>query len=537
MAVAQVSPAAVAVPARASVRERPGGVLLRMINVLLLLSCSSCTGGYSTASIAAAQAGEERQNDSLSASALRNGAETALSKGEHDKAIRLFTKVIELEPKNERNFYKRFRVYLSKRKYAEAISDLSRALELKPTYKQALAQRAKLLKIMGQCEGAVRDYASLATVAPGHEDLSGPLPGDAAACHSWLSEVPGAESAGDWRAAVALYDKVLDLVGGEGAWLLLARARAHWSLGRWHEVVADAGRAAKLGQENEGEALELRGLAYIQLGEFETAAGHFRQVLMDDPDNARCLEGHRRCRGVVKKLQAGEAALGAGDVAAATGWWREATTAEPDNPLFVGPLLRRISSVNAKAKDWKEAKRAAEEAVNVQPKGLEGMEGGVLLGDALFGLEEFEEAVRAYSVAQQEADPGDWSNAGGAEKLQKAKVAVAQSKKKNYYKILGVPRDAEMSQIKKAYRNLAKVYHPDKVQGDEEEQEKAEDKFREVAEAYEVLSDEELRAKHDRGEEVFENQGGGGGEPTRQHFHFGGGRGRRHHTRTHFRFG
>lgn len=41
-----------------------------------------------------------------------------------------------MEPKNERNFYKRFRVFLSKRKYAEAISDLSRALELKPKYKQ-----------------------------------------------------------------------------------------------------------------------------------------------------------------------------------------------------------------------------------------------------------------------------------------------------------------------------------------------------------------------------------------------------------------
>lgn len=47
-----------------------------------------------------------------------------------------FPQVIELEPKNERNFYKRFRVFLSKRKYAEAILDLSRALELKPKYKQ-----------------------------------------------------------------------------------------------------------------------------------------------------------------------------------------------------------------------------------------------------------------------------------------------------------------------------------------------------------------------------------------------------------------
>lgn len=48
--------------------------------------------------------------------------------------------MIELEPKNERNFYKRFRVFLSKRRYAEAILDLSRALELKPKYKQVIGR-------------------------------------------------------------------------------------------------------------------------------------------------------------------------------------------------------------------------------------------------------------------------------------------------------------------------------------------------------------------------------------------------------------
>lgn len=55
--------------------------------------------------------------------------------------------VIELEPKNERNFYKRFRVFLSKRRYAEAISDLSRALELKPKYKQVIRSCDALRKV------------------------------------------------------------------------------------------------------------------------------------------------------------------------------------------------------------------------------------------------------------------------------------------------------------------------------------------------------------------------------------------------------
>lgn len=67
--------------------------------------------------------------------------------------------------------------------------------------------------------------------------------------------------------------------------------------------------------------------------------------------------------------------------------------------------------------------------------------------------------------------------------------------KKDYYEILGVSRDATDKAIKKAYRKLAKQYHPDTYQGDKKE---AEDKFKEVSEAYEVLIDKDKRAKYDQ---------------------------------------
>ena len=64
---------------------------------------------------------------------------------------------------------------------------------------------------------------------------------------------------------------------------------------------------------------------------------------------------------------------------------------------------------------------------------------------------------------------------------------------KDYYKILGVSKDASKKDIKKAYRKLAAKYHPDKNQNDTA----AEDKFKEVNEANEVLSDTEKREKYD----------------------------------------
>ena len=83
--------------------------------------------------------------------------------------------------------------------------------------------------------------------------------------------------------------------------------------------------------------------------------------------------------------------------------------------------------------------------------------------------------------------------------------------KRDYYEILGVERGADEKTLKSAYRKLALKYHPDQNPGDEE----AEAMFKEVGEAYAVLSDADKRAAYDRfGHAAFENGGaGGGGSP------------------------
>lgn len=102
----------------------------------------------------------------------------------------------------------------------------------------------------------------------------------------------------------------------------------------------------------------------------------------------------------------------------------------------------------------------------------------------------------------------------------------------DYYRVLGVSRDATVKEIKKAYRQKSLEYHPDKNKGED-----AAEKFAEIARAYEVLSDEDKKAVYDRhGEEGLkqheQQQGGGGGpggggfDDIFSHF-FGGGGGRR----------
>ncbi|MCA0446952.1 MAG: molecular chaperone DnaJ [Bacteroidetes bacterium] len=82
--------------------------------------------------------------------------------------------------------------------------------------------------------------------------------------------------------------------------------------------------------------------------------------------------------------------------------------------------------------------------------------------------------------------------------------------KRDYYEVLGITKTASQDELKKSYRKLAMQFHPDRNPGNKE----AEDKFKEAAEAYEVLSDPDKRAKYDRfGHQAFQAGGGSGFGP------------------------
>jgi len=92
--------------------------------------------------------------------------------------------------------------------------------------------------------------------------------------------------------------------------------------------------------------------------------------------------------------------------------------------------------------------------------------------------------------------------------------------KRDYYEVLGISKDASEDEIKKAYRKLAMKFHPDAHQ-DEKAKEAAEEKFKEISEAYEILADKDKRTRYDQyGHAGVSNDFGGGGFSWQNFSHF-----------------
>lgn len=97
--------------------------------------------------------------------------------------------------------------------------------------------------------------------------------------------------------------------------------------------------------------------------------------------------------------------------------------------------------------------------------------------------------------------------------LKNAQLELKKSKRKDYYKILGVDKNASEDEIKKAYRKRALMHHPDRHSGASAEVQKEEEKkFKEVGEAFTILSDPKKKTRYDSGQDLDEEGMNMGGE-------------------------
>ncbi|KAJ5959784.1 Heat shock protein DnaJ N-terminal [Penicillium vulpinum] len=433
--------------------------------------------------------------------------------GNYRRAIEEYTKAIEINPKSSAYLSNRAAAYMSAKQFVNALEDVERSNELDPNNPKIMHRWAKILTSLGRPAEALEVLSRIQPPATAT---------DRAAAEKMLRFVTQAEEiiAEDRGLSMVIYCLDQARQGlGQGVreprkWTLLA-AEAHLKLNNINSLGKAQDIAISLLRENnqDAEAMMIRARAFYALGETEQAQKLLKICLGLDPDMKPAIKLLRIVQKLSRTKEEGNSAYKAKDYRRAIDLWAQALEVDPSNKDMNAKILGNRSQAYINLKEYDAAIEDCTEALRLDPGYIKAMK---YRAKAYGKAGNWEEAIRDYkSVAENNP-----SESGIAEEIREAEFELKKSQRKDYYKILGIGKDASDQEIKKAYRKLAIVYHPDKnrdgAAGDE--------KFKEIGEAYENLIDPQKRAAFDNGDDLRDPADfHGGGFHGGFHPGFGGG--------------
>ncbi|KAK8156681.1 hypothetical protein IWX90DRAFT_422987 [Phyllosticta citrichinensis] len=451
-------------------------------------------------------------------SELISTANANLAAGNAHDALAFFDAAVSRNPQDYLTIFKRGATYLSLGKNNQAQQDFDRVLALKPDFEGALLQRAKLKGWHGDWAAAKADYTKAGKPA-GHEV-------------SELEEAEGAatlaaeaEARGDWESCVTNAG-IAVMVAAGNVDLRRRRARCRFEKGEVAEGVNDLQRVLQIHSGSIEPHLQSSAMTFYSLGETDKGLSQIRKCLQSDPDSKACMTLMKREKAIDKRLKKAKGFMDKRQYASAakllvkssddagliedvkhdTKDFKEQGYIHAKSPEgLYGDMVEMACEAYVEMNNKKRAGPLCADALKLNPNNLHGL---ILDAERKLDADEFEPAVHTLNDALEKAkDQGNQSlQRKIQELLQKAQTLLKRAKSKDYYKVLGVSRDAEEREIKKAYRKLSKKYHPDKASSEGVTPEEAQKKMANINEAYEVLSDPELKARFDRGDDPNDHE-------------------------------
>ncbi|KAG6105320.1 hypothetical protein E4U13_007948 [Claviceps humidiphila] len=486
----------------------------------------------------------------LPVSALLMSAQTHLAKGETTEALGYFDAAVAKDPSNYLTIFKRATTYLSLGRSVQASADFEKVLKLQPSFQGAHVQLAKIKSQVADWEGARAEYMR----AQKEENSSDVVSLDAARDAAGLAVA--AERAKRWDECIDHAGRAI-LIAFRASSLRELRSRCRFERGEIEEAMSDLHHVIQLRPGNTDPHVLISATTFYGLADFVGGLAQIRKCLHSDPDSKVCKTLHKQEKRLQKAIEKVESQIDRGQMTTA-GRVLVGTAEEsgllPHLRMEIDDLKREGKMpANARTKlyekvlemvcqayfesNHKDASKYCQEALQADGESIWGL---LHEGRSLLRREEFEMAIRTLEkAADLRPDKREKVNT----LLHKARAAFRRSKTKDYYKVLGVASDANERQIKAAYRKASKQNHPDKTAKKGISKEAAEKKMAAINEAYEVLSDPELRARFDQGDDPnsqdrsssFQGSPFGGGQPFMYHqeggrganfkFHFPGGGG------------
>merc|ERR1719499_117373 len=435
-----------------------------------------------------------------------------LTRGQYSDALSHFHAAVDADPTNYMSYYKRATVFLALSRSRPALADLDKILQLKPDFLKARHQRGGLLLKMGRLNEAHIDLENVVRKEPENSEAQKQY-SMVSVLQDQIEDIKDYINWNNFEPAIEALGGVLEHIPWDPT-LRELRADAYLGLGNVMHAISDIRSVTKLTSDNTGGFFKLATLHY-QLGEADESLNEIRECLKLDPEHKDCYPMYKKLKKVVKFL------VGAKEAREGEDWESCVASAQKvlkNEPSVTGVRFHaydRLCHCEGESGNPVESRKACSEAIKIEDEPRLYCD----RADAYLQEDMFDEALRDFRTAL-EKDEGFTRAKEGVAKAQKLQK---QAGKRDYYKILGVKRSATKKEISKAYKKLAIQWHPDKFQ-DEEEKKAAEKKFMDIAAAKEVLTDADLRAKYDAGEDPLDPENGQGDHPFRQGgFHFPGG--------------
>ncbi|KAK9768386.1 hypothetical protein K7432_001046 [Basidiobolus ranarum] len=465
-------------------------------------------------------------------------ANRLLAAGRFNEALSNYDFAIEKDPSNYLTYFKRATTYLSLGRSSSAIEDFNTILEIKPDFEQALFQRAKLNLKDGFISKAKSDIKKYIKNNPNSSDGKKYLE-DVLETEKQIDLGEKAYQSKNYDDCIKHYTTAISFATSMPS-LRAKRATCYLGKGEIEEAVGDLSRTATLNPSDSSNLYKLSGLHYFILHDPQHALLSVKQCLTYDPDDKLCKPMFRNIKKLEKEVKKVETDVEKKLYLAAINKLigpnsndgliskieksieetlaSASITTNPRSQLYV-KLAQLACTAYVGRKDGTLSKHWCSEVLKHDEENVLALVGR---GDAHLLNDEFEEAVRDFTKAQELSNGHDHSI---REKLARAQRLLKQSQSKDYYKVLGITRSATKREIKKAYRKLAGQWHPDKYKGELSADVVAK-KMSEINEAYEVLSDDELRNRFDNGDDPNDPTGGqqhhGQGNPMQFFFRNGG---------------
>ncbi|KAK4880754.1 hypothetical protein RN001_008900 [Aquatica leii] len=437
---------------------------------------------------------------------------------QYRSALPLYSEAIELCPDMAAYYGNRAACYIMLNNFQEALSDARKAVQLDSSFIKGYQRVVKCGIALGDIMTAEQAIAKIIELDPTNASLNN----DQKAIEiikQYEHEAVKAYDKKDFRKVIYCMDRCLDQAPTCNRYKI-KKAECLAFLGRYQEA-RDIVNSILHMDRGSAEAIYVRGICLFYEDNVDSAINHFQQVLRLAPDHKKAMDSYKRAKFLKKTKDEGNEAYKNCKFQEAIDLYTQALAIDPLNKKINSKLYFNRATVLARLVKLQEAVADCTAALNLDETYLKAL---LRRAKCYTDLGEHEEAVRDYEKAFKMDKSRETKKL-----LQDAKLALKKFKRKDYYKILGVDRSATDNEIKKAYKKRALVHHPDRhANASEAEKKDQEKKFKEVGEAYGVLSDPRKKARYDSGQDMEDFEGGMHDiDPTQvfQTFFGGGGHG------------